>query len=280
MADSASPSDAGLAQIGAHCALSSCNLNDFLPIRCRCDRVFCRDHISPDSHACPLLAQQPFEPSEPLAKLQRCAAQSCNKPSLEAYIANAQDTADRSPALCPGCRKAFCAQHREPSSHSCTPAEPLEPAAGKNAAAKALLAKHFKSPTGAAVSGPSRASGAPPNPKKLAQQRQVAVMKMRHKAKPADPKDTAASVPIDQRLHVKVRRADADEASEQIFWFRKTIWTGRAVDVLASQFKMAITNTQPLKILYTNDEGTSVTLRTDQTLADQIPDGASLSLSR
>ncbi|KAJ2958113.1 hypothetical protein NUW54_g14554 [Trametes sanguinea] len=45
------------AEIGAHCALPSCNLNDFLPIRCKCDKLFCRDHIAPDAHRCPLLVR-------------------------------------------------------------------------------------------------------------------------------------------------------------------------------------------------------------------------------
>lgn len=45
-------------------------------------------------------------------------------------------------------------------------------------------------------------------------------MKMRHRAAPADPKDKAASVLVDQRLHVKVSVSNS-KASEKIFWFRK-----------------------------------------------------------
>ncbi|EIW60720.1 uncharacterized protein TRAVEDRAFT_98549, partial [Trametes versicolor FP-101664 SS1] len=262
--------------IGASCALPSCNLNDFLPIRCKCDQLFCRDHIQPDLHTCPLLAQdaQPGASGATL-KLQRCAASKCNKPSLEAYIANAADTADRAAALCPGCSQAFCAEHREPKAHSCTPPEPSEPVPEKNAVAKALLSKHFGPSSTATASGTSRAA-ASANPKKLAQQRQLAVMKMRHKAKPADPKDTAASVPVGERLHVKVRKAEEEPVAERILWFKKSIWTGRAVDILATQLKMTISDSQPVKLLYVNDEGTSVTLRTDQPLVDQIHDGASV----
>lgn len=90
----------------------------------------------------------------------------------------------------------------------------------KNAAAKALLSKHFGPSSTATASGTSR-SATSANPKKLAQQRQIAVMKMRHKAKPADPKDTAASVPVGERLHVKVRKAEEDIAAERILWFKK-----------------------------------------------------------
>ena len=99
-----------LPQIGAHCSLSSCSLNDFLPIRCTCQQLFCRDHISPDIHHCPLLrAAPPTASSSP--QLLRCAAQSCNKPSLESWIAQPSDTTNRSPALCSGCKRAFCAEY-------------------------------------------------------------------------------------------------------------------------------------------------------------------------
>ncbi|KAI0648205.1 hypothetical protein C8Q79DRAFT_954309 [Trametes meyenii] len=278
MSVSDSASGSGLVQVGAHCSLSVCNLNDFLPIRCKCDKLFCRDHIIPEAHDCPILVQQP-KATGSSPKLQRCAASSCNKPSLEAYIANAEVATQRSPALCPGCRHAFCAEHREPKAHSCSPLQsPREPTQ-KNATAKALLSKHF----GSTISNVSVNASRPAlssNPKKLAQQQQVAAMKMRHKAKPADPKDTPASVPVDQRLHIKVRRVEDDPISEQILWFRKSTWTGRALDMLGSLFKMTISDTEPLKLLYVTDDEATVVLSNDKALANQIPDGASLVLSR
>ncbi|CDO69045.1 hypothetical protein BN946_scf184834.g52 [Trametes cinnabarina] len=265
------------AEIGAHCALSSCNINDFLPIRCGCGTLFCRDHVAPDAHDCPLLVRSDSSDAASSSKLQRCAYSSCNKPSLEAYLADPQDAVDRTPARCSGCHQAFCAEHREPKAHSCVPSEPTEPVPQKNAAAKALLAKHFGPSPGSSSKAPPRLST---NPKKLAQQRQLAVMKMRHKAQPADPKDTAASVSIDQRLHAFVRKAGEDPAAERVLWFRKvssiSFLPVRSLEV----FRMPISDTQPLKLLYVNDEHTAVSLRTDQALVDQIPDGATLLLSR
>lgn len=57
------------------------------------------------------------------------------------------------------------------------------------------------------------------NPKKQALMRQVELMKMRHRAQPGDPKDKDKSVPLDQKLHVKVHVETKDY--EKIFWFRK-----------------------------------------------------------
>ncbi|KAI0713378.1 hypothetical protein C8Q76DRAFT_731204 [Earliella scabrosa] len=271
-----------LPAVGAHCALPSCNLNDFLPIRCRCQQLFCREHVAPDVHDCPLQRATPTSSDAHALKLQRCAAQGCNKPSLESFIANPTDTTNRSPAVCQACTQAFCAQHREPSTHACTPPDitSAEPVQEKNAAAKALLAKHFGSKPATSPANPARASAATkPNPKKEAQQRQLAVMKMRHKAQPGDPKDSAASVSMDQRLHLKVSQAAVD-GSERIFWFRKTIVTGRALDMLATHFKMTISDTQPLNLVYASGESVGTPLRTDQPLGDQVPDGTSLALTR
>ncbi|KAF8197370.1 hypothetical protein BJ912DRAFT_72401 [Pholiota molesta] len=55
----------------------------------------------------------------------------------------------------------------------------------------------------------------PTDPVQLAQWQKMEVMKMRHRAVPADPKDKAASLPPDQRLHVRVMVGE----KENIFWF-------------------------------------------------------------
>ncbi|RPD79698.1 hypothetical protein L226DRAFT_566278 [Lentinus tigrinus ALCF2SS1-7] len=156
----------------------------------------------------------------------------------------------------------------------------MQPVPEKNAAAKALLAKHFGSSTTSGDSSCARSlTTKPSNPKKEEQQRKIAAMKMRHKAQPGDAKDTAASVSMDQRLYLKVSRTGVS-GSERIFWFRKTIITGRALDLLAAHFKMTISDTQPLRLILADGEAAGTSLRTDQPLGDQIPDGSSLTLSR
>ena len=80
-------------------------------------------------------------------------------------------------------------------------------------------------------------------------------MKMRHKAQAGDPKDKNKHVPIDQKLHLKVRALEKGD-EERIFWFnkvsllrittrrrgpltdrvRQTIIAGRALDMLSTHF--------------------------------------------
>lgn len=100
-----------LPPIGTHCSLPSCRVLDLLPIRCRCDKQFCKDHIFPDDHQCPVdLSQAPRDASPTaLPKLQRCALVSCNKPSLNAYAGDSAREEGGASALCPRCTLAYCA---------------------------------------------------------------------------------------------------------------------------------------------------------------------------
>lgn len=278
---------ADLAGIGAHCALERCNVNDFLPIKCRCERLFCREHIQPEEHACPLIDTGAYTPSpgEPAQKMQRCAADKCNKLSLEAFIAEKDDKDGRTPAVCPQCQRAFCASHRDPTTHGC-PAKP-EAEPQRNEAAKAILAKIFPAQAAAtsseatpSASVPAKRKAAPTNPKKAAQLRQVELMKMRHKAQPGDPKDKNKSVPIDQKLHVKVRAEEKGD-EERIFWFQKTNIAGRALDMLSAHFGVS-SEKAPLYLEKSSGEDADerVRLQLDKPLADQVEDGAQLALSR
>ncbi|EKM55829.1 uncharacterized protein PHACADRAFT_121751 [Phanerochaete carnosa HHB-10118-sp] len=276
----------GIPDVGAHCALERCNVNDFLPIKCRCERLFCREHIQPEEHACPLINETYTpQPGEPAKKMQRCAAEKCNKLSLEAFIAEKDDMQGRTPALCLQCQKAFCASHRDPATHGCVAKPEAEPQ--RNEAAKAILAKIFPTQTAVSPMSPASSSSvpakrkAPPsNPKKAAQLRQVELMKMRHKAQAGDPKDKNKSVPIDQKLHVKVRTQEKGE-EEKIFWFQKTIIAGRALDMLSPHFGVSSDEMHLyLERFSAEDIDERIRLELDRALADQVEDGAQLVLNR
>lgn len=112
-------------------------------------------------------------------------------------------------------------RHREPNNHACSTPDLPSATRKKNEAAQALLAKHFP-PTARTSSSSTpavRPTKQPTNPKKAAQLRQVQLMKMRHRAQPADPRDKDKPVPLEQKLFVLVR---TETSSEDIpFWFRK-----------------------------------------------------------
>lgn len=115
-------------------------------------------------------------------------------------------------------------RHRTPASHSCTAPDPNKPSP-RNEAAKAILAKIFPASSSSGASSvvpPKKKPATSSNPKKAAQIRQVELMKMRHRALPADPKDQNRNVPIGERLHIKITAENKDE--EKPFWFQKVRW--------------------------------------------------------
>jgi len=94
----------------------------------------------------------------------------------------------------------------------------------KNELARSLLAKHFPTPASKTTSPSSSSQKRPGNtsssdPKKQALAQKVQAIKMRQRAVPGDPRDKAANVPLDQKLHVQVKREGIDTIC--VLWFRK-----------------------------------------------------------
>jgi len=264
-----------LIDVGAQCSHASCKEIDFLPILCRCQSYFCRTHSSADAHDCTYT--KAFE-SVPLAgaTLQRCAVDKCTKPSLEAFIAS--DSDGRTPARCTNCQAAFCAEHRHPKSHSCQIQSVVPP---KNEAARALLAKNFPS-TSKAKTPPTaapRVPKMPTDPTKLAQFRKIELMKMRHRAVPVDPKDKTTTLPQDDRLYIKV--ACEGNAEEKVFWVRKSLGTGRVLDLLAAQLGLS-SDSSPLELLKLSATNPTdrVKCLNDQLFSSQVEDTATVIVSR
>ncbi|KAK0210474.1 hypothetical protein DFS33DRAFT_1293432 [Desarmillaria ectypa] len=249
--------DDELLDIGRQCSLSSCSQIDFLPIKCCCNLFFCKEHIIPDAHGCRLASTALLVNDSILPKVQRCAAPNCSKPSLDAFSAQGS-------AACARCSQLFCADHRYPEAHSCSPASASESTL-RNAAAEALIAKHF--PATSRTSS-RRTPKVPTDPVKLAQYQKVELMKMRHRAIPADPKDKPTSVSIEDRLHIKLQVND--NGQEKIFWLRKSIMTGKALDLLATQMKIS---TSPLQLSDIRDGRIFVN---SEPLAAQVEDGSSI----
>ncbi|KAI0317764.1 hypothetical protein OF83DRAFT_1119640 [Amylostereum chailletii] len=263
----------------AHCALDSCHALDFLPLTCFCEKRFCKLHIQPDSHNCPVDRSQLSTASgSTTTALQRCAFVSCKKPSLEGFVSSSSDAPHRVPALCTRCSLAFCAIHRDPPSHSC-PIEAEAPFKRKNEEAHAILAKRFPPNS----SAPKPKTKLPTDPKKLAQFQKIELMKIRHRAVPADVRDTASSVPLDERLFLRVRPTSSESNSEEkVFWTRKSIIAGRALDMFASHLRVSGLDASPLQLVKPNPTipNEHVVLRNDLSLFEQVSDGSLLVVSR
>lgn len=95
-----------LPHIGQHCIV--CNRNDYLPFRCKCDKIICIDHRS--NHDCPL-----SRTSFSAEKTQGCFAENLKKPcdfckliTLKVELVECQE-----------CRGNHCLYHRHQEQHNC-----------------------------------------------------------------------------------------------------------------------------------------------------------------
>ncbi|XP_047503998.1 AN1-type zinc finger protein 1-like [Pieris napi] len=87
--------------LGEHCQYESCNQTDFLPLQCKCKKVFCRVHFNEHCHSgdCEL-APKPKEINlKNDDQIFRCSEKGCRKGNLHEM-------------LCTKCNKHFCIEHR------------------------------------------------------------------------------------------------------------------------------------------------------------------------
>ncbi|KAF8515687.1 hypothetical protein BU17DRAFT_51536 [Hysterangium stoloniferum] len=267
-------------EIGDICAAYLCGDRDFLPMKCSgCHKTFCRHHIALDAHSCGSIDANIVSDLDAARsdKRERCAFHNCQKASMESVIVDTTAPEHRVVAVCQNCAGAFCAIHRHPSDHACAkiPTPPL--VSQKNPEAHALLAKNFP-PTQPSANTSTKPVKIPADPKKLARLRAVELMKMRHHAIPIDPKDKSGGIPITQRVHAKVI-FNEPSPTEKTFWMRKTIGTGRAVDMIAEQFSIRISDTTRVHLeKKTLDSEESISLQNDKMVSEQIEDGETLTL--
>jgi len=136
-----------LLSIGKQCSASSCILVDYLPFKCQhCEQSFCGEHFKVESHKCPKYDESKFDRVAPNCPL-------CNQPvaippnqdpnirmeqhlTKDCFVMTGKTAQARSvpqcarakcskplyaPIRCNQCKEQFCAQHRFPADHNCTP---------------------------------------------------------------------------------------------------------------------------------------------------------------
>ncbi|XP_072949572.1 AN1-type zinc finger protein 1-like [Epargyreus clarus] len=87
--------------LGEHCQYENCNQTDFLPLQCKCGKVFCRVHFNDHclSGQCELAPKpREFELKND-DQIFRCSSNGCRKGNLHEM-------------LCNKCNKHYCIEHR------------------------------------------------------------------------------------------------------------------------------------------------------------------------
>ncbi|QRV92547.1 AN1-type zinc finger protein 1 [Ceratobasidium sp. AG-Ba] len=145
MATRKDSTDAQMLFVGSSCSHPSCNLVDFLPIRCDlCATTFCSDHFRPLDHQCPKYDHSKVDrvaPSCPLCSvpisipvgqdpnlkmdahiMNECPVMGNKRPAKSQAPRCASSKCSKvliAPIRCNTCRKDFCPEHRFPQQHSC-----------------------------------------------------------------------------------------------------------------------------------------------------------------
>ncbi|XP_013170127.1 PREDICTED: AN1-type zinc finger protein 1-like [Papilio xuthus] len=87
--------------LGEHCQNEECKQKDFLPLQCKCGKVYCREHFG--EHCTSGLCEMAPKPKDVNLKnddeIFRCSSKGCKKGNLHEM-------------LCSKCNKHYCIEHR------------------------------------------------------------------------------------------------------------------------------------------------------------------------
>ncbi|XP_045498755.1 AN1-type zinc finger protein 1-like [Colias croceus] len=86
--------------LGEHCQYKDCNQTDFLPLQCKCGKIFCRVHFN--DHCLSGLCEMAPKPRDIVPsndEIYRCSEKGCRKGNLHEM-------------LCTKCHKHYCIEHR------------------------------------------------------------------------------------------------------------------------------------------------------------------------
>ncbi|KAJ6585034.1 hypothetical protein B0H19DRAFT_1249938 [Mycena capillaripes] len=176
----AEPREHQLLSVGAQCSHQSCLLVDFLPFKCQhCESSFCQEHFMVTAHKCPKYDETKYNRVSPNCPL--CNVVVSVRPGQDANeavenhfmkdcsVMTGKTKTKSTPVCararcgkalfasirCTKCNQQFCAAHRFPADHTCTPAAPAAPARtrGPTAASRLLDLNTKASAAGAATLG-------------------------------------------------------------------------------------------------------------------------------
>lgn len=150
-----------LPDLGVHCAVTTCNQLDFLPVKCdACKSRYCNDHWTYDAHTCPQKhtrnVQVPVCPlcDKPVptpkgtspdatvsAHLDRdCQEKARRKTKNKCSLKKCKQT-EFIKVSCERCHQNFCLKHRHPTDHECQGPIARQGGQASSRAAQAAMAR-------------------------------------------------------------------------------------------------------------------------------------------
>nr|CAH7759330.1 unnamed protein product [Callosobruchus chinensis] len=88
-----------LPSLGKQCADTTCHQLDFLPLNCKCGKIFCSDHFKIHTQICQVSRNLTEEELKQIENVFVCSHPNCTERSVV-------------PLVCERCHKHFCIKHR------------------------------------------------------------------------------------------------------------------------------------------------------------------------
>lgn len=223
--------------LGKHCAQEHCNQLDFLPLQCRCGKVFCSEHLNTHIQTC---IESKFLSEDELRTIENifiCSKQGCKERSVV-------------PLVCQRCKKHFCIHHR----HLTECEEKSKTEIEKERERYAEPVRQFQEAKAAVDKEIENSlSQAKKKHKNKEMAAKVQLMKIKNKA------SGQKSIPTTDRVYFNIiLPQNVDKAVKSIPVFVSKTWSlGRAIDAVADECKLQNNNnksTGPRLRLFKSDD--------------------------
>jgi len=259
-----------LPNVGKQCEEPTCKQLDFLPLQCKCHKVFCSEHYALHIQDCAAM-QEHFK----VANLDRksgmwtCSHPDCKEKSLV-------------PLICEKCHQHFCVAHRhvtecykeDPAVRNAAIAKMKAPIVEFNAA-KAKVDEELDKNFEAVIKKGSS------NKKKNEMAMKVQLMRIKNKA------TGQKSIPSADRVYFNVITPKQCGESRKAVFVAKTWSVGRAIDAIADECKVPnknnVANAEKLRLFTDLQENATYLEDLSQIINDlmhdnQLIDGQNLRL--
>ncbi|XP_063919238.1 AN1-type zinc finger protein 1-like [Zophobas morio] len=237
-----------LPNLGQHCSHKDCKQLDFLPLQCKCGKLFCSIHLNIHVEVCESCITLQAEPQK-ISNVYTCAHVGCNDTSLIEM-------------LCQKCHTHFCVKHRHLTQCHEKSAETIAQEKEKIAApirqfneAKLVVDKQVE----------QNLLEAKKKAKKSNLANKVQLMKIKNKAKGLN------TIPTTDRLYFSVSYLGHQQ---DVPLFVSKLWSvGRAIDAIANELKLQNDNNKSSckKLrLFKKESGAIVTVNVAEILDELI----------
>nr|CAH7759323.1 unnamed protein product [Callosobruchus chinensis] len=209
-----------LPSLGKQCADTTCHQLDFLPLNCKCGKIFCSDHFKIHTQICQVSRNLTEEELKQIENVFVCSHPNCTERSVV-------------PLVCERCHKHFCIKHRHLTECEEKSAEKIAAEKEKYHApvrkfneAKDIVDKQLE----------SKLEAAKKKVKNRATANKVQLMKLKGKAV------GLKSVPQTNRLYFNVSTVNSG-TEKSVAIFVSNQWSlGRAIDGIADEMKLQNNN--------------------------------------